>query len=254
MKPDAALVALIARARSMTGPAAAPAQFDLVVRQNGSLADDGTGGTDGPDPDEELVAGAIQDVLTAVHEAHGNRWAVRGTQDQWHEGDHSEGSCANPVRLDSLARSLVRTLRRSAGDPDPSTAEPSDPSDLSSVGRTARAQLARAVVESMRSWTAGHLYHMFGAEVLLDRVLSALEHPAPQRPVNYFRRLEPDGNAFTPGRVVLAGTQLPLDPTRLHTLPTADAVLRTLYARTTRQYTVPPTAGERAEANARPVA
>ncbi len=246
---DANLSALLARARAMRfgPPPGAGATFALAVRPDGSIADDGKPGE--ADPDEELVAGAVHDILTAAHAAHGRRWAVRGDQDQWHEGDHSEAEAETPVRLDSVVRRVLHTVRASLGDPDPATADTGDPADLSAVRRTPRARLARAAVESMKEWTPAHLCHMFGEEASVADVLDALDRPAPPEPVNYFRRLERGDGVFAVGRTVLAGDALPLSTRRLHTPPTDPRQTRTLYARTTRRYEVPPTDGERAEAH-----
>ena len=230
---DPNLATLLARARAMTGPAA----FGLTVRPDGGIADDGR--PDAASPDDELVAHAVADVLLAAHAAHGRRWAARGDQDQWHEGDDSEASAAAPVRLDSFVRGVLAATRRAAGRP--------DPADLSALRRTPRARLARAAVEAMRDWTPAHFCHMFGAEVRVPDVLAALDEPPPAEPVNYFRRLAPGPGAFAAGRTVLAGASLPLETRRLNAPPTDPAVTRTLYARTTRRYEVPPTAGERAE-------
>jgi hypothetical protein len=240
--PTGPLAVLLARARAIRfGPAGErDAAFALVVRPDGALVDDGKPGRS--NPDEELVAGAVADIVAAAHAAGGRRWAARGDQDQWHEGEHSEAATDHPVRLDSFVRGVLAKSRRALGAP--------APADLTGTHRTPRSRLARAAIGATAGWTPAHFCHLFGSEVSPASLLDALDAPPAPVAVNYFRRIEPPEGVFAAGALVLAGDRLPLDPRRLHTAPHDVAATRTMYVRSARRYEVPPADGERAEAHA----
>lgn len=221
---DPAFAALLARA-------VGPVLFGSLAQPDGSVADDGNPAT--PDADD-VTRGAVHEILAAVLDAGGRRWAARGDQDLWHEGADSESPEPNPVRLDTLVRDARRDI----------------PGGLPADRKDAAVALARAAIERTRGWSAGHFLHLFGVAVTADELLKSLDDPPPPEPVNYFRRVEYAERAFSPGQTVMSGSHLPLDVRRVFTDPHHSDATRTLYARTSQQYQIPPAPGERSEAHA----